>query len=133
MNLNVKRFIILFTLFILILTPITVSAYSKSYSFDIGYRVVGKTKFNLKAKTTSTEVTADTYYANGKKKKSKSSYKVYLNKGLSSKATANIPANGLSYKKSFGKVKKGKYKVEVIKTKKGGKGDRVKGKGEIIQ
>ena len=56
MNLNVKRFIILFTLFILILTPITVSAYSKSYSFDIGYRVVGKTKFNLKAKTTSTKI-----------------------------------------------------------------------------
>ncbi|MBU5266131.1 hypothetical protein KQI21_04515 [Virgibacillus proomii] len=130
---NVKRFIVLSALFILILTPITVSAYSKSYSFDIAHRVQGKTKFNLKAKTTSTEVKGDTYTANGKKKKSKSSYKVYLNKGLSSKATTNIPANGLYYKRNFGKTKKGTYTVEVIKTKKGDYGDRIKGNGKIIQ
>lgn len=115
-------------------TSIPVMAdYSKGYSFDIAWEKTGARDHSLTERFTTTSVTADTYWASGKIKPDKSTYKVALTRPLKSYKTSEITANGSSSTRSFGRVTKNNYAVNVTKVSGGDYGDRVKGSGTIDQ
>ncbi|MEI3612673.1 hypothetical protein [Pseudogracilibacillus sp. SO30301A] len=112
--------------------PVITNAYSGSYSFSINSSVKRSTKHSLAKKKTTTTVKANTYYT-GDIIKTKDSYQVSLNRGLSSYSITPTLANGSSYSISFGTVKKGDYTVNVYKTTRKTYGATVKGSGTIKQ
>lgn len=115
--------------------PVASSAYSGSYSFDIGASVTGSKKHSLANKSTSTTAYANTYYGSTNKIFSnKDTYKVYLEKGwFSSYGTSNITADGNYYDCSFGILPKGNYVVRIVKTARKTYGAHVRGYGTINQ
>ena len=58
------KILIIVALIAFLLIPVTASAYSGSYSFDIYSSVHGTKKHSLSAKSTSTTVKANTYLGN---------------------------------------------------------------------
>lgn len=106
-------------------------AYSKSYTFNIRYSVTGSADYSLGAKSTSTKAKGQTYTPSEKVSDDKSSFTVFLQKGLKSYSVGPITANNKNATKSFGKVKKGSYRVNVNKYS--STGDRIKGSGTINQ
>lgn len=111
--------------------PGAVSAYSKSYSFDIHSSVTGSTDHDLSAKATSTTAKGNTYDASHTVQSSKSSYTVGIQKLLKAYITNSIPADGSSYTKSLGTISSGTYNVYI--NKKSSTGYYVKGSGTINQ
>ncbi|GFN33790.1 hypothetical protein [Paenibacillus xylaniclasticus] len=123
----------------LFLGALSVSAYSGKYSFTISYSIKGKTEHSLDNKSTSTDVTAQSYdydYSSGyegqKISSNKDNFTVSIIKGLFTEySVSGIKADGNSYSKNFGVVSKGDYVVKV--TKNGGGSDFIDGIGYIKQ
>ena len=113
--------------------PVVIGAYSGSYSFDISHKVDGTKKHSLDNKLTTTSVKANTYWANGDIKATKSTFVVDLKRLLKTYSTRDLSANNIIYTTSFGTVTKSSYKVTVRTTTIGSYGDRVKGSGTIKQ
>ncbi|MEK4651170.1 hypothetical protein [Niallia sp. FSL W8-0954] len=113
--------------------PAVASAYSSSYSFDVGYSLEGTKKYSLSNKTTKTTAKANTYNSAGNVQSNKSNYRVSLYKSLLTDYSVSMPADGYSYTKSFGKVSKGSYTININKSDNTGYGSRVKGSGTINQ
>ncbi|PLR76264.1 hypothetical protein CU633_16335 [Bacillus sp. V3-13] len=112
---------------------ISASAYSKGYTFDMAAAVYGSTNFALENKTTKTTANANTYWASGDVKSTKSQYQVHLARPLKTYVAPKMTANGFTYTESFGTVTKNDYNVNVYKSSAGDQGDRVKGSGTINQ
>lgn len=101
----------------------SVQAYSKGFSFNIVYSVIGKTSHSLKKANT----TVSRY---GNSSTGKATYTVELGKGILSKSFGEKTANGKTYSTKKA-ISKGSYKVIVTKNK--GKNIRVIGAGTIKQ
>ncbi|PZD97572.1 hypothetical protein DNH61_01490 [Paenibacillus sambharensis] len=111
---------------------VSVSAYSGSYTFDIGYQVSGTTKHSLASKSTSTTVSAQSYYHSGNIHPDKDAYSVQLYKNWTTYYTiSNLVADNVSVTKQFGTISAGDYTINV--TKNGGKADKIIGSGTINQ
>jgi hypothetical protein len=126
-----KKLILLGGLVSALALPSAAAAYSGSYSFDISYSVTGTKDHNLASKSTWTTAKANTYSYSGEVQSAKSSYTVSIVKLLKSYVTSPIPADGYSYKKSYGTISSGTYNVTVNKYS--STGDKVKGSGTINQ
>ncbi|MET3574239.1 hypothetical protein ACFFIY_12210 [Bhargavaea ullalensis] len=114
-----------------LLLPMSVSAYSGTYSFDIHSSVQGTKVHSLAQKKTTTKLTANSYDSNGNISSTKYKYSVSLVKFLKS-YSVSATANGYSTTKDFGTVNAGDYKVNVLKNT-GTIYNRVKGSGTINQ
>lgn len=129
------KILIIVALIAFLLIPVTASAYSGSYSFDIYSAVHGTKKHSLSAKKTSTTVKANTYLGNTNNILStKEKYQVQIYGGLlKNYMTPKFNADGYSKSHSFGKIKSGSYTVSVYKSTDYTYGSRVKGSGTIRQ
>lgn len=127
----------LLLLTILISSVSTIYAYSKGYSFEIRSSVTGKYNHELKNKTTKNSVSARAYnMATGNYMNNTTyNYSVAILKSwsLTSYSGKIHPSNGLTYTDNFGKVKKGKYSVKVMKHTNSDYGKVAKGSGKIKQ
>lgn len=111
---------------------VSVSAYSGSYSFDIGYQVHGTNVHSLANKSTSTTASAQSYYFSGAVHPNKDDYSVQLYKNwLSYYTVSGLVADNTTQTKNFGVISSGNYTINVIKN--GGGANKIIGSGTINQ
>lgn len=104
------------TISILMFGVVSISAYTGNYSFEIIASVIGTNVHTLANASTSTDVSADTYYGSYVVCPTKDNYSVELEKSwLTKYKTSQITADGNSYIKGFGILPSGDYTVNVYK------------------
>lgn len=126
----------IFTLIIalmLMVSTLSVFAYTGSYSFDIVYSIKGTNVHSLSNVSTSTSSQAQSYDLYYNVSSTKYNYQVELYKNIFTRySTPNIVADGASYSNSFGVISSGNYTINVFKTT-GSGSNRIVGEGSVIQ
>lgn len=115
----------------LLVGAISVSAFSKPYSFEVHANLNGTTVFALENLSTNTIVKADTLDSTYKVVSDKSKYEIELYKSYLNRYPMTTTADNVQYTIGFGTVPAGNYTVNIMKT--GSGGYYVNGSGTINQ
>lgn len=116
----------------LLFGAVSVSAYSKSYTFDVHTSLTGTTIFSLANSSTNTQVSAQTYQTDHLTLNStKSQYQLTLYKTYLQKYPMYSIADGTLNTIGFGVVPAGDYTINIQKS--GAEGYYVVGSGSVNQ